>query len=150
MPAVRRSLGGAPGPPSESRYVGSDGMDGAGEDGHRRPTALAPVGTPPCTTSCARPPRLHRDAQCASAHSSPDDDYWRAVSSIRIRHWLERHPEQINLTVRGRAFRLGMPPRAKTAGTRAARAAGSLEGSRQEPSDSDAEGLDRWKPPSSC
>ena len=37
-----------------------------------------------------------------------DDEHWRALGGVRIRHYLEKHPEHINLTVRGRAFHRGL------------------------------------------
>lgn len=147
-------LGSAPGPPSESRYVWAPtgSVDGAGEDGPPPPNSSrsgwdAAVYNKLRRRPLARCTEMHNVCKCPQL--AKDDDYWRAVNGIRIRHWLERHPEQINLTVRGRAFRLGMLASSQDGGhERGSRAAGSLEGSSQEPSD---EVMLRdwigWKPP---
>ena len=96
----------APGPPPRSRYVWRPTND-HGEANTSKRAAWAPsrynflakrvLGR--CTAMsnvCACPPL------------PADDEEWRFLNGVRIRHYLERRPEEYNRTVRGRAFRLGL------------------------------------------
>jgi hypothetical protein len=40
-------------------------------------------------------------------HRNPDD-HWRTMGGEKIRHFFERTPDKVNLTVRGEGFRLGL------------------------------------------